>query len=124
MRTRDGLWHFIAMKKILELLIMVPLGLIAVVFMIANRESVAVSFNPFNDGSGFLTSIPLPLWGWFMIMVAIGMVLGMLGMWSQGATKRQRHREMRQELKTLRQQLAVRNEASTDGETLPVLKSE
>jgi len=92
--------------------------------MVANRQEVAVSLNPFADGSGFLTSVALPLWAWFMLMICLGMVLGFMGMWSSSAPNRKRSKEMRQELKTLKRELAIQRETQPDGETLPVLTSE
>lgn len=112
------------MKKLIERILWIPVFLIAVVFMVANRQEVAVSFNPFADGSGFLTSVALPLWAWFMLMICLGMILGSLGMWSSGAPKRRNTKELREEVKSLKQQLASHREAQTDGETLPVLTSE
>ena len=116
------------MKKLIEYIILVPVFLIAVVFMVANRQEVAVSMNPFADGSGFLTSVALPLWAWFMAMIAVGFCLGMVGMWSSGRPVRQNAKEMRVELKALRKEktewLASAPVETDDIETLPVLKTD
>ncbi len=128
------------MKKLFELIIWVPLFLIAVIFMVSNREEISVSMNPFADGSGFLSSVALPLWAWFMLMIGIGMVLGMFGMWSSAGPARQKNKQMRLELKSLKKEktewlqekAAISGTANADaglgqsstGETLPVLTSE
>lgn len=112
------------MKTLLNLILWFPLAILGVVFLIANRALVAVSLNPFADESSFLTSPPLPMWVWLMMMLFIGVALGSLGMWSSNAPNRRKARELRAELKTVRAELANIREAAPGGETLPVLKTE
>ncbi len=103
---------------------MLPLAAFAVVFLVANRQSVALSFNPFSDQSGFLTSPALPLWLWLMVMLFIGFGLGIFGMWSSAKPSRQKLRDLKLEVKQLNKQLALREENPSSSEHLPVLKSE
>jgi hypothetical protein len=35
-------------KKIINLLILLPLGIILIIFCVANRQSVTLAFNPFR----------------------------------------------------------------------------
>lgn len=116
------------MKKLVERLLWIPLFLVAVVFMVANRQEVAVSLNPFADGSGVLTSVALPLWAWFMMMIGLGVALGSLGMWISAASGRRKARDLRQQVKGLEKQVVRARESAhmgqSAGETLPVLTSE
>ena len=68
------------MRKFLSALIIVPLGLIFVVFAVANRHFVTVSFDPFNAADPAL-SASLPL---FVLIVAVaiaGVVAGGCATW-------------------------------------------
>jgi hypothetical protein len=112
------------MKALLNLILWFPLAIIGVVFLIANRALVAVSLNPFADESGFLTSPPLPMWVWLMMMLFVGVALGSLGMWSSNAPNRRKARELRAELKSVRSELANIRESAPSSESLPVLKIE
>jgi uncharacterized integral membrane protein len=73
------------MRKFLNAVILIPLGLIFIVFAVANRHLVTVSFDPFNSSDPSL-GFTLPL---FVVIVAVAM----LGVVAGGAATwlRQRH---------------------------------
>jgi hypothetical protein len=59
------------MRKALTALILVPLGIVIVMFAVANREIVTVTFDPFDTAQPAF-ALPLPLFimrlfGWQMI---------------------------------------------------------
>ena len=116
------------MKKLLSyfswVFLWVPLALIAVVFLVSNRQLVAVSMNPFADSTDLFTSPALPLWLWLMMMLFVGFGLGILGMWSSSAPRRRKTRALQREVKELKLALAVHKEARANPESLPVLKAE
>jgi uncharacterized integral membrane protein len=73
------------MRKFLTALVLIPLGLIFVVFAVANRHSVTVSLDPFNSSDPSV-GITLPL---FVVIIAVaiaGVVAGGTATWF-----RQRH---------------------------------
>ena len=73
------------MRKFLRALILIPLGLIFIVFAVANRHLVTVSFDPFNSSDPSI-SVSLPL---FIIILAVaiaGVAAGGSATWF-----RQRH---------------------------------
>jgi uncharacterized integral membrane protein len=73
------------MRKFFTALVLIPLGLIFVVFAVANRHLVTVSLDPFNS-SDPSAGIRLPL---FVVIIAVAIVGVMAG---GGATWfRQRH---------------------------------
>ncbi|MGC2780812.1 MAG: LapA family protein, partial [Bradyrhizobium sp.] len=73
------------MRKFLTAVVLIPLGLLFVVFAVANRHWVTVSFNPFNstDPSDAIT---LPLFVLIIAVAILGVVAGGTATWF-----RQRH---------------------------------
>jgi len=111
-------------KKILLYTLWVPLMLLSVVFLVANQQPVALSFDPFNTPDTALRSPALPLWAWLMLMLFVGVVLGSIGMWTSNAPNRRKMRALRAELKSTKDALAARNEAEPTGTNLPVLTAD
>lgn len=68
------------MRKFLTAVIVMPLGLLLVVFAVANRHFVTVSFDPFisNDPS---LSITLPLFLLLILVAALGVLAGGSAVW-------------------------------------------
>lgn len=68
------------MRKFLTALIVIPVGLILVVFAVANRHFVTVSFDPFmaNDPS---LSVTLPLFLLLILVAAFGVLAGGCAVW-------------------------------------------
>ena len=73
------------MRKFFTGLVLIPLGLIFVVFAVANRHLVTVSFDPFNSAD-LSVAITLPL---FVVIIAVA-ILGVLAGGS-ATWLRQRH---------------------------------
>lgn len=94
------------MRKWLFRLIWIPALVVAVLFLVANRQPVAVSFDPFSADSPALTTPALPLWAWLVAMLFAGVGAGALGMWMSARPKRHRAHAERRELKALRKELA------------------
>ncbi len=68
------------MRKFLSALILVPLGLIFVVFAVANRHFVTVSFDPFNATDPTL-AVSLPLFVLIIAVAIVGVVAGGCATW-------------------------------------------
>lgn len=68
------------MRKFLTALIVIPLGLILVVFAVANRHFVTVSFDPFVSSDPSL-SITLPLFLLLILVAALGVLAGGCAVW-------------------------------------------
>lgn len=94
------------MKKILRWVVFVPVGAILVLFLVANRQPIALSLDPFSTGSPALATPALPLWLWLMVAQLIGFFLGGAGMWMSGRELRIRARAGRIELRTLKKAAA------------------
>lgn len=108
------------MKKLLARLIWVPLGLIVVVFLVANRTPVAVSLDPISVDDPAIATPPLPLWIWLALSLLLGVAAGSAGMWLSGRDRRIKARAEHRELKAMKREIA---NAPPPGETLPILKA-
>jgi uncharacterized integral membrane protein len=75
------------MRKFLSAVVVIPLALVLVIFAVANRHLVTVSFDPFNPDNPAV-SIRLPL---FVIIVAVAI----LGVAAGGSASWFRHRRWR-----------------------------
>ena len=76
------------MRKFLTALIVIPLGLVFIVFAVANRHGVTVSFDPFNavDPS---VGVTLPLFVVIIGSAIFGVMAGSVATWfSQGRWRR------------------------------------
>lgn len=111
------------MRKFLTALIVIPLGLILVVFAVANRHFVTVSFDPFvsDDPS---SAIAMPLFLLLILVAALGVFVGGCAVWfGQRHWRRAARRNdadaraARGELADLRAQVAA---ARPESQRLPV----
>jgi uncharacterized integral membrane protein len=73
------------MRKFLTGLVLIPLGLIFIVFAVANRHLVTVSFDPFNSTDPSV-AVKLPLFVVIILVAILGVVAGGSATWF-----RQRH---------------------------------
>src|ERR1700731_3960083 len=73
------------MRKFFTALVLIPLGLIFVVFAVANRHLVTVSFDPFNSTDPSI-AITLPLFVVIIAVAIVGVAAGGTATWF-----RQRH---------------------------------
>ncbi len=76
------------MRKILTALIVVPLGLVFIVFAVANRHVATVSFDPFNTVDPSL-GVSLPLFVVIIGSAIFGVIAGSVATWfGQGHWRR------------------------------------
>ena len=67
------------MQKFITVVVWIPLGLILVVFAIANRHSVTLSLDPFNaDPAGGIT---MPLFAVIIAVAILGVLAGGVSTW-------------------------------------------
>jgi uncharacterized integral membrane protein len=93
------------MRKFLTALILIPLGLIFVVFAVANRHLVTVSFDPFNSSNPSV-GVTLPL---FVVIIAVaiaGVVAGGSATWFRQRHWRRAARQHEADARLARAQLA------------------
>lgn len=90
------------MKKWLFRVLWIPALILAVLFLVANRQLVAVSLDPFNAAAPALTTPALPLWTWLMVMLFVGLGAGAFGAWLSARQKRVEGRANRKLVSELR----------------------
>lgn len=92
-------------RKIVNALIWIPLAVIFIVFAVANRHLVTVSFNPFDSGdpTGKLT---LPLFVVIILVAMLGVVAGGVATWLRQGRYRRAARRFEAEARDARAQLA------------------
>ena len=73
------------MRKFFTALVVIPLGLIFIVFAVANRHLVTVSFDPFNSVDPSV-AVTLPLFVVIIVVAILGVAAGGMATWF-----RQRH---------------------------------
>ncbi|MDM9619288.1 hypothetical protein A6U87_00520 [Rhizobium sp. AC44/96] len=78
-------------KKIINLLILLPLGIVLIIFCVANRQSVTMAFNPFRPEDQVL-SLSAPFFVFIFIALIIGMFAGSAVTWFSQSKHRKRAR--------------------------------
>jgi uncharacterized integral membrane protein len=88
-------------RKFIALAVLVPVALIIVMFAVANREIVTVSFDPFDSAHPAL-ALRLPLFMLIFVLVAVGVVVGGVAAWLRQHRWRSRARRAEAEARELR----------------------
>jgi uncharacterized integral membrane protein len=100
------------MRKFLTALVLIPLGLIFVVFAVANRHFVTVSFDPFNSTDPSI-AVSLPLFVVIIAVAIIGVAAGGVATWFRQRRWRRAARQHEADARAARAQLAdLRAEAT------------
>ena len=78
-------------KKIVNLLILLPVGIVLIIFCVANRQLVTMAFNPFRPEDQVL-SLSAPLFVFLFVTLIVGMVIGSAATWFTQGRHRKRAR--------------------------------
>ena len=93
------------MRKFLNAVVLIPLGVIFVVFAVANRHMVTVSFDPFNSNDPAL-GVSLPLFAVIIVVAILGVVAGGAATWFGQRRWRRAARQHEADAGDIRAQLA------------------
>ena len=93
------------MRKFLNAVILIPLGLIFIAFAVANRHLVTVSFDPFNSHDSAL-GFTLPLFVVIIAVAMLGVVAGGAATWFRQRHWRRAARQHETDARAARSQLA------------------
>jgi uncharacterized integral membrane protein len=93
------------MRKFLTALVVIPLGVFFVVFAVANRHLVTVSFDPFNSATPTV-AVTLPLFVVIIAFTMLGVVAGGMATWFRQGRWRRSARQHEAEARQMRTQLA------------------
>lgn len=92
------------LRKIINIVIVAPLALIFIVFAVANRQFVTVSFDPFDQSNPAL-AVSLPLFVVIIGMTIVGVVAGSAVTWLRQGRHRRAARRQEAEAAELRRLL-------------------
>jgi uncharacterized integral membrane protein len=104
------------MRKFFSALLLIPLGLFFVIFAVANRHLVTVSFDPFNSTYPTV-ALTLPLFVLIIAVAIIGVVAGGTATWFRQRHWRRAARQYEADARAARMQLAdLRGAAASRGD--------
>lgn len=87
------------LKKIVNLVVLLPLGVVLIVLAVANRQIVTLALNPFRPQDSVL-AVSAPFFLFLFVALLLGMVLGSgLTWWTQGKYRKQARIEAREAVK-------------------------
>ena len=93
------------MRKFFTALIVIPLGLLFIVFAVANRHLITVSFDPFNSRDPSV-GVTLPLFVVIILVAILGVAAGGTASWLRQRRWRRAARQHEADAKQAQVQLA------------------
>ena len=100
-------------RKIVTVIIVVPLAVIFTALAVANRQSVTVSFDPFSSTSPAYAAT-LPLFAMMFAVLIFGVLIGGIAAWIGQGKWRRAARKLDGEVRVLHQEMdAVRRRFGT-----------
>ncbi len=96
------------LRKIVTILILVPIAVAFLMFAVANRQIVTVSLDPFGAPEPAY-SIRMPLFLLIFVFLIAGVLLGGIAAWLRQARHRRASRALRSDLAGLRREIETLN---------------
>jgi uncharacterized integral membrane protein len=111
------------MWRFLKLLVAIPVMLAIILFAVANRQNVRVSFDPFAKDAP-QAFLDMPLFGLALAILALGVVIGGLAVWLSQGRHRKAERRLRREVTRLAGETAALRAVAPEAAlaTLPQLR--
>ena len=78
-------------KRIVNVVILIPVAIVLIVLSVANRQPVTLAFNPFRPEDSLL-SVTAPFFVYLFLAVIFGLVVGALATWFAQGKYRKRAR--------------------------------
>jgi uncharacterized integral membrane protein len=94
------------LRKIIAVLILVPLAIILTAFAVANRHLVTVSLDPFNP-SAPAASVTLPLFALVFVLLILGVLIGGTAGWLRHGGRRRAVQRLERDLAALHAEVQV-----------------
>jgi uncharacterized integral membrane protein len=92
------------MRKLIAILFLAPIAIVIIMFAVANREIIAVSFDPF-DAAHPAWVLKTPLYLLIFALVGLGVLVGGMAAWLRQRKWRARARRAEAEARDLRARL-------------------
>lgn len=96
-------------RKLVIWLVLVPLAIIILMFALANRQLVTISFDPFNVATP-AAAVTLPLFVLVFVLVLLGVVIGGVAAWLRQSRYRRAARVLEGDVAGLRREVALLND--------------
>ncbi|MHC5306227.1 lipopolysaccharide assembly protein LapA domain-containing protein [Bartonella sp. LJL80] len=96
-------------KRVISLIILIPIAIVLIAFIVANRESVALTLNPFQPGAEGLT-YHAPFFVWLFVFLALGILIGGATMWLTQHRFRKALKDTQTELQGLKMDMAKKTD--------------
>jgi uncharacterized integral membrane protein len=113
-------------RKIVTVIVVVPLIAVIVAFAVANRQAVTVSFDPFSSASPAYAAT-LPLFAIIFVVLILGVLVGGIAAWlRQGKWRRSARRldgevrALHDEMETVRRRFGTSEQAVAPQESAPL----
>jgi uncharacterized integral membrane protein len=100
-------------RKLVFWLALVPLAIVILMFAVANREIVTVSFDPFNAAQP-AASISVPLFVLIFALVILGVIIGGVASWLRQSGYRKAARRRDSDVDALRRENEALNARLAD----------
>jgi hypothetical protein len=91
-------------RRIVTTLVLVPLAIVLIAFAVANRQTVVVSLDPFDQANPAL-SVSLPLFGLVLIVIIAAVIVGGIAAWLRQAKWRRAARLAQEQVQALQAQI-------------------
>jgi uncharacterized integral membrane protein len=105
-------------RRIVTAVIVIPLAAIIIVFAVANRQWVTVSFDPFSAANPAYAA-NLPLFALIFVILILGVIIGGIAAWIRQGKWRRRVRELEGEVHALHDELAAQRRQFADRQAAP-----
>ena len=111
------------LRRIIQILIVIPLAVLIIVFSVANRQPVTVSLDPFG-GTEPVLALSVPLFLIILVTLFVGVLIGGVAAWLSQGKWRKRARLSRQEAAQWRSRAdeAARKDTPSEAPRLPALR--
>jgi len=96
------------LRKLVFWLILVPLAIVILMFAVANREIVTVSFDPFSVTAP-AASVSVPLFVLIFVLVILGVIIGGVAAWLRQSGYRRAARQRDADVTALRREIETLN---------------
>jgi uncharacterized integral membrane protein len=96
------------LRKLVFWLILVPLAIVLLMFAVANREIVTVSFDPFNTTAP-AAAISIRLFVLIFVLVILGVIIGGVAAWLRQSGYRRAARSRDVDVSALRNEIETLN---------------
>ena len=113
-------------RKIVTTIIVVPLAVVIVAFVVANRQAVTVSFDPFSAASPAYAAT-VPLFVVIFVVLILGVLIGGVAAWIRQSKWRRSARRLdaevrtqHDELETIRRRFGTSESVAAPPEPIPL----